>query len=191
MMIAFRHRHRKLEVIKSSLTVSFAPIRFPPPSAVSSSRSLRSFVRKRLHLIPDSVQFPSTPLPLSLPYIPLSLCECSFRRRLLEFMDMAFNPTNWWTIVYSSSPPNGATTQQRRRRKRGMPGEFGGQVARILRCWSRKSGPRSSCPWIVSRIAMDGIRTPDRTRLPPRAIRGSAAPPSAASVANEAINNRQ
>ena len=32
MMIAFRHRHRKLEVIKSSLTVSFAPIRFPPPS---------------------------------------------------------------------------------------------------------------------------------------------------------------
>ena len=110
MMIAFRHRHRKLEVIKSSLTVSFAPIRFPPQTLRPSlpqhcSRSLRSFVRKRLHLIPDSVQFPSTPLP----YIPLSLCECSFRRRLLEFMDMAFNPTNWWTIVYSSSPRNGAT----------------------------------------------------------------------------------
>ena len=33
MMIAFRHRHRKLEVIKSSLTVSFAPIRFPSPAA--------------------------------------------------------------------------------------------------------------------------------------------------------------
>ena len=51
--------------------------------------------------------------PLSSP-LPLTLCERSFRRRLLEFMDMAFNPTNWWTIVYSSSPPNGATTQRRR-----------------------------------------------------------------------------
>ena len=69
MMIA--SRHRKLEVIKSSLTVSFAPIRFRD-SPSDPSRSFRSFVRKRLHLIPDSVQFPSTPLLSSLsPFLSL------------------------------------------------------------------------------------------------------------------------
>ena len=63
-------RHRKLEVIKSSLTVSFAPIRFRDSTFLS--RSFRSFARKRLHLIPDSVQFPSTPLLSSLsPFLSL------------------------------------------------------------------------------------------------------------------------
>ena len=100
MMIA--SRHRKLEVIKSSLTVSFAPIRFPPPAAAVDpfvhsfeSDSISSRILSNFH----------RPLSLALLSLSHSLCECSFRRRLLEFMDMAFNPTNWWTIVYSSSPP--------------------------------------------------------------------------------------
>ena len=188
MMIAFRHRHRKLEVIKSSsLTVSFAPIRFPPPAAAVDpfvhsfeSDSISSRILSNFHR------------PLSSESSPSLSANARF----------AGGYWNLW--IWPLTQPTGGrlstavvhrTARRRsgggRRRKRGMPGEFGVQVARILRCWSRKSGPRSSCPWIVSRIAVDGIRTPNRTRLPPRAIRGSAAPPSAASVANEAINNRQ
>ena len=51
---------RKLEVIKSSSS-SFDCLFCADPI----SPSVRSFGRKqqRLHLIPDSVQFPSTPLP--------------------------------------------------------------------------------------------------------------------------------
>ena len=102
---------RKLEVIKSSSS-SFDCLFCADPispsaqfvhSVESSSGSISSRILSNFHR------------PLSLPHIPLplALCECSFRRRLLEFMDMAFNPTNWWTIVCSSgtggsssSPPS-------------------------------------------------------------------------------------
>ena len=131
MMIAFRHRHRKLEVIKSSsLTVSFAPIRFPPPSA-ACSRSLRSFVRKRLHLIPDSVQFPSTPLLSSLSLsisLPLPLSLSANARFAGGYWNLWIWPLTQptggrlSTAVAHRHRPNGAT---RFRHKRGTSPKFG------------------------------------------------------------------
>ena len=59
------------------------------------SPSLSSFIRSKAAATPSHPGF----CPISIDPSPSSPSKCSFRRRLLEFMDMAFNPTNWWTIV--------------------------------------------------------------------------------------------
>ena len=117
MMIA--SRHRKLEVIKSSLTVSFAPIRFRDSPFLS--RSFRSFVRKRLHLIPDSVQFPSTPLlSLSPLFLPLSLSLSANARFAGGYWNLWIwpltQPTGGRLSTAVAHRPNGATRWLQKRK---------------------------------------------------------------------------
>ena len=97
---------RKLEVIKSSSS-SFDCLFCADPIS-----PLSSFIRSKAAAAPSHPGF----CPISIDPSPSlisrspSLCECSFRRRLLEFMDMAFNPTNWWTIVCSSGTGGGGSS---------------------------------------------------------------------------------
>ena len=86
-------------------------------------------------------------------------------------MDMAFNPTNWWTIAYSSGLRNCAGTVSRFTASHGTFTEISERPCTVHVAPSRRlqRGRRvAQCPGgrvpIVSRSGWNGIRT----RLPPR-----------------------
>ena len=170
------------------------------------SPSLSSFIRSKAAAAPSHPGF----CPISIDPSPSlisrspSLCECSFRRRLLEFMDMAFNPTNWWTIVCSSGTggtgsPNGAMRQ----RKCKMPGEVWRAGCAILARhpqelqgtdWRRprarvlpKRGLFLAVRWMESERTERDCRR--RSGVDRRRLASSVRVRSG--TANEAINNRQ